>query len=153
MLLMKTHPKFTAKKAIGACLFVLLFPLSVFAANSYYVTQSGSGLANGALGNPWSIAAYNASSQPTGGDTVYFSGNITSTVTPATSGTGNGTLRLVLDFTSATLNTANPYIKLANKAYLSLLGGTLGANDLGAYAISFADASTSHDITISGFTG
>lgn len=133
--------------------------------SNYYVTQSGAGAADGTVGNPWSVATYNSSgSAPTAGDTVYFTGTITSTITLASSGTGNGASRVNFDFSGATLNTANPAINVNGRDYANLLGGGLwsagtftpgcivGARDAGAFEfiISFNNA-TSNDVTVSGF--
>lgn len=145
-----------------ALMLWLALSTHVFAA-SYYVTQSGAGAANGtSLGNAWSVANYNASSAPTGGDSVFFSGTITSTVTPGSSGTGNGASRLILDFSGATLTTANPFINVNGKNYVTLSGGgswnagvytpagILGAIASQGTAISF-NTTQSHDVTIQGF--
>lgn len=146
-------------------LSVLLLPLSAFATN-YYVTQSGTGTGTSSS-SPWSVATYNASTTPTGGDTVYFSGTITSTVTPNSGGTGNGAGRLVLDFSGATLTTAQNRIMNNGKSYITYLGGgswaqgsggdsiynpgcTFGALSGGANCFNF-NAQTAHDITIQGF--
>ncbi|MHA3774164.1 fibronectin type III domain-containing protein [Verrucomicrobiota bacterium sgz303538] len=97
-------------------------------AASYYVTQSGSGSGNGSSpSNAWSVATFNSSTVPTGGDTVFFSGTISSSVRPNKSGTGNGTSRLTLDFKDATLTTANPRINISGKSYLNINGGTMGS--------------------------
>lgn len=131
------------------CLIVLTAGVS--AAASYYVTQSGSGTSDGkSAANAMSVSKYNSSSAPTGGDTVYFSGTITSTVSVGTSGTGNGASRLTLDFTGATLNTASPRIRIAGENFLNLLGGTLGTASDG-YLIDF-NGNVSHDVTVSGWT-
>jgi len=79
----------------------ILFIIILFAANAfatdYYVTQSGAGDTDGtSLDNAWSVANFNStgnwdSSENADkidpGDTVYFSGSITSQVLPAGSGT------------------------------------------------------------------
>jgi hypothetical protein len=120
-------------------------------ATSYYVTQSGGGSQNGSgASNSWSVASFNGSSAPTGGDTVFFSGTITSTVTPKTSGTGNGASRLTLDFTAASLNTANPRIQLNAKNYLNILGGTFGTSSSGTLILT--NGAVYHDVTFSGWT-
>jgi hypothetical protein len=77
----------------------LLIPSVVMAA-SYYVTQNGSGSRNGLnKSNAWSVSDFNKStnwsstSDPnkiSPGDTVFFSGTITSQVTPAGSGSASG---------------------------------------------------------------
>lgn len=143
------------------CAFLLLVFVAKVQAANYYVTQSGAGAGNGtSLGNAWSVASYNASSAPTAGDTVYFSGTITSTVTPGSSGTGTGANRLTLDFSSATLSTALPRIAIAGRDYLLIDGG--GSWTAGSYTAAgiisasasgtlISSASASNDVTISGF--
>src|SRR5437879_9703064 len=127
---------------------------------SYFVTQSGAGSHNGAsLGNAWSVANYNASAAPTGGDTVFFLGTITSTVTPNTS--GSTASLLTLDFSSATITP--PGITFGGKNYIKMQGGcaitnsppasncgTFSGGTNGAKMIVCTSAST--NITISGFT-
>ncbi len=134
-------------------LFVAMFALTIVnsaTAASYYVNQSGAGSKNGlSLGNAWSVATYNASSLPGGGDTVLFSGTITSTITPKTSGTGNGSGRLTLDFTSA--NLAPPAIVVGGANYITLKGGPV-ATDSGGHSVIYCNTSAAHDVTVSGFT-
>jgi len=115
-------------------LFAVLYS-SAFA-TSYYVTQSGSATPLSTnSGSPSSVATYNASNLPAGGDTVHFSGTITSTIAPNTSGTGNGAGRLILEFSAATLNgpgdNSRPRILISNKNYISLLGGGYWTQGLG----------------------
>ena len=130
---------------------VLLFVAVLASARSYYVTQSGSGAGDGSsLANAWSVASYNSSSAPGGGDTVYFSGTITSTVAPNTSGTGNGASRLTLDLSGASIDTASPRIRISGKNYLNVNGGTLGTAT-GGTLINF-NGVQSHDVTIQGWT-
>jgi hypothetical protein len=145
------------KKTISILLSFLL-PLAVLA-KSYYVTQSGTGTGT-TSSSPWSVAAYNASGAPTGGDFVYFSGPITSTIVPKTSGTANGTSRLTLDFSAATLNTANPRININGKNYLNLFGGGSWSNGVftqagvfgpGSQQLVTFNGSVSNDVTVSGF--
>jgi len=126
-------------------------------ATSYYVTQAGSGSKDGSsLANAWSLATYNSATQPTGGDTVFFSGTITSTVTPASSGFGNGNSRLVLDFTGncagctqATLS-ANPGIQLNGRNYITLNGGVYSSSVTGT--LVSINNTACHDFTINGWT-
>src|SRR6516162_10288306 len=114
------------KKLLIIPLTLLCFQFSVLAKN-YYVTASGAGAHTGNdLADAWSLATYNQKTSPTGGDTVFFSGTFTSTVTIRTSGTGNGASRLTLDFSAATLNTAMPRIACNSQNYLNVNGGTLG---------------------------
>lgn len=137
------------KRLVVALIILLSIPAAGFATDRF-VTQSGSGLANGTTGNPWSVASYNASSAPTGGDTVFFSGTITSTVKPNSSGTGNGASRLVLDFTGATLTTAGNRIDLTNGPdFITLLGGTFST---AAQNNIYCNNVVTHDITVSGWT-
>src|ERR1700741_1220460 len=108
-------------------LLLSLCPLTGFA-TSYWVTQYGGGHRSGtSLANPWSIADFNGSSKPTGGDTVTFNGTFTSTVTPAKGGTGNGGGRLTLNFAAATLTSAATRIQLNGLSYLTLIGGSLAS--------------------------
>ena len=127
-------------------LFVCLSAVYV-SATSYYVTQSGAGGRNGtSLANAWSVANYNASSTPTGGDTVYFSGTLTSTVVPNTSGSSGNIL--TLDFSAATLTP--PGISFGGNNYLTMTGGTFSGGTDGVSLIHCT--STSGHITISNFT-
>jgi hypothetical protein len=120
-------------------------------AASYFVTQAGAGSKNGtSAANAWSVANYNTTGAPTGGDTVFFSGTITSTVTPPTGGTGNGANRLTLDFTGALLNAAIPRIKVNGKNYINFLGGSFGSGP-GVTLVS-TNGSIFHDDTFSGWT-
>ncbi len=144
-----------ARVQVGQRLLVFLFllPLPAVAA-SYYVTQSGAGSQNGSSpSNAWSVSAFNSSRTPSGGDTVNFSGNFSSTVTPATSGTGNGTSRLTLNFAGATFNSGA--IVISGCSYLNINGGTFATGDTGSSAngalIDF-NATPSHDITVNGWT-
>jgi hypothetical protein len=123
---------------------------------TYYATQSGAGSQNGSsLANAWSVATFNSSTLPTGGDTVIFSGTFTSTVDPASGGTGNGASRLTLDFSGATLTTADPRINLGGAAYLNVKGGSFGSplNENAIFSFNFATAPVAHDITIQNWTG
>jgi len=118
-------------------------------AASYYVTQSGSGSHTGMNNsNAWSVADYNASSTPTGGDTVIFSGALASRVAPATSGTGNGSGRLVLDFGNATMSASA--LSISGQNYLTFLGGPVSSSSSGQ--IIACSSKVAHDITISNFT-
>jgi hypothetical protein len=79
-------------------MFVFSFmPLQLYAAaNTYYVTQNGSGTMNGlTLSNAWSVSDFNSpanwsstddSKKIDPGDTVYFSGSITTGLLPQGSG-------------------------------------------------------------------
>ena len=62
---------------------LLLATSGVCSAANHYVSQAGAGSATGtSLANAWSVATYNNSSIPKGGDTVVFSGALASVVTP-----------------------------------------------------------------------
>ncbi len=142
---------------LGFCLALLL--ASPLSATSYFVTQSGAGSQNGlSLANAWSVAAYNANSAnsgPTGGDTVLFSGTITSPISISTSGTGNGTGRLTLDFSGATLNvTSGNVINLNSNNFITLNGGLILANNATQITgkLSSGSPETGHDITVQNFT-
>ena len=122
---------------------VLAFPLGTQGAN-YYVTQSGAGSGSGtSLANAWSVSTFNASSAPAAGDSVFFSGAITSTVTPIKSGSSGNPI--TLDYSAATLNTASPRIQISSKSFLNILGGVMGAGD--GTMIDFNNQ-TSHDVFI-----
>lgn len=128
----------------------LVAPLSAFAAN-YYVTQSGAGSANGtSTGNAWSMATYNASAVPTAGDTVFFTGTITSQVSPRTNGSSSA--RLTLDFSGATLaGSSDPKILLSNRSFVTLNGGTVtGDQDVVSFGV-LGNSNVSHDITVQNF--
>jgi hypothetical protein len=147
---------------ILASFSALLFA-SPLSATNYFVTESGAGSQNGlSLANAWSLANYNASSVPTGGDTVFFSGTITTEVFVSTSGTGNGASRLTLDFTGtcagcSTVILAAPgrRVDLNNKSFITLQGNTTSKTVLTSVsgATQFnAQSETGHDITIDSFT-
>jgi hypothetical protein len=129
---------------------LLWLPLSSFAA-SYYVTQSGAGSQNGAdPADAWSLASYNETTIPSGGDTVFFSGIFTSKIVARSGGTGNGASRLTLDLTAATINAGavTPYLSLGGHSYITVNGGTFGSpgSSVGRDIISFGG--DLHDITI-----
>jgi phage tail P2-like protein len=127
---------------------------------TYYVTPSGAGTGNGSFGNEWSLGYFNVTDRPTGGDTVVFTGTFTATVTPATSGTGNGDGRLTLDFTRATLDDnssdATGLRFYYNQAFVTVLGGAFGTTlgNAGGFGVMFGNSATyeAHDITLDGFT-
>jgi len=131
-------------------------------AATYYVTQTGSGAETGTnLAKAWSVADFNSTSTPTGGDTVFFSGVITSHIVINCRGTGNGSQRLTLDFTSAVLNQAvaneaGPRINVNGQAYLNLYGGVMGTAgtagcDTPNGMINFGGGGA-HDLTVSGWS-
>lgn len=121
-------------------------------ATTYYVTQAGAGSANGtSLGNAWSVATFNGITSTNPGDTVLFSGAITSQVTPADSGSSNNPI--TLDFSAATFTAASTnLISVSDKSWLTILGGVVsGSGDISI--VHFANnLSASHDIIIDGWT-
>ena len=122
------------------------------AGTSYFVTQSGAGMHDGlSSASAWSVANYNASSAPTGGDTVFFSGTITSQVTPNSSGTGNGPGRLTLYFSGATLSVSGTQIQISARSFLTVSGGPISTAGAGNDLINF-NQQQSHDVTIQNFT-
>ena len=84
--------------------FLLLSSLAYAGSNTYYVTQNGNGAKNGqSLGNAWSASDFNNSANWSAtdnsnkidpGDTVYFSGTITTRLTPKGSGSAGNTIVL-----------------------------------------------------------
>ena len=130
--------------------FFILAAVSFSPAANYYVTQSGSGgtCTSAPIGAPMSAATFNGcSSGPTGGDTVYFTGTITTTISP--SRTGTSSLQLTLDFTGATING----IKLSGDSYLTLNGGTISSSSSGADGSDMIYcAGSTTNITINGFS-
>jgi hypothetical protein len=134
-----------APRCAPTILLVFLLCRPSFAA-TYFVTQSGAGSKNGtSVANAWSAANYNASSVPTGGDNVLFSGSMTSTVIPNTSGTSSSVL--TLDFTGATLTA--PAISFGGKSFIAMQGGQISA-DTGGKTIINCTGNASN-IVISGF--
>jgi len=120
-----------------------LFLTASLHAATYYVTQSGAGNHDGAsAANAWSLSDFNGSSTPGSGDTVQFSGTLTSTLIPASNGAGNGASRLRLDLSNATLNAG---IRVNSRAFLTIVGGTTTGT------VDFAGGK-SHDITIDHWT-
>jgi hypothetical protein len=130
-------------------LAILGLSLPAFAVTRF-VTQAGAGSNNGtSLGNAWSVATFHTITTLTGGDTVFFSGTITSTVSPASSGTSSGS-QLTLDFTGAVLTP--PCFTANGQNHLHVLGSSLNpiATDTGGNNLFVLGAST--DIIIDGFT-
>ena len=84
--------------------FLLLSSLAYAGPNTYYVTQNGNGAKSGqSLGNAWSVSDFNNSSNWSTidnsnkidpGDTVYFSGTITSQLLPKGSGSSGNVITL-----------------------------------------------------------
>ena len=113
-------------------------------AASYYVTQPGAGSGNGtSLSNAWSVSTFNASSTPAAGDTVIFSGTVTSTVSPKKGGSSGNPI--TLNFSAATLNSASPRIQITQN-YLNVMGGQMGAGNM--FGMINFNASVVHDILI-----
>lgn len=136
------------------CRLALLFLVPAAWAADYYVTQSGAGSQTGAdLSNAWSMADFNATSTPGGGDTVYFSGTLTTTTTIPVSGTNSST-RLTLDYSSATLDSSTT-IDINGKDYLNIYGGTFATRGTDGPLFSSGSSGEATYITISGwsFTG
>jgi hypothetical protein len=103
------------------------------------------------LPNAWSVANYNASPLPTGGDTVFFSGTITNMITPSANGTGNDAGRLTLDMSGATMTP--PIATFSGNSFITLLGGAVAAGSNGATLFNCSlPLTSSHDITISNFS-
>ena len=134
-------------------LFILLplLPRASEAAN-YFVTPSGGGNHSGtSSGNPWSVNDFNGSRTPTGGDSVTFTGNFTSTIAPAKGGTSNAA-RLVLNMPGATLNGASPRLYFNGLSFITVNGGTMGGvYDATLVAFNSNFSSPSHDITLNGW--
>jgi hypothetical protein len=101
-------------------LLALLITASLARASTYYVTNSGAGTHDGANAtSAWSLADFNDTDKPTGGDTVRFTGTFTTALTP--SGNGTGAAKLILDLRGATLNKE---LSLRGKHDISVVGGT-----------------------------
>ena len=147
-----------APRTLLVSLLLGLTVVGTASATSYFVTQSGAGSHSGIdLADAWSVANYNASSTPTGGDTVFFSGTITSTITQNKSGTGNGASRLTMDFTgscngctAATLSTATPRFNINSKNFLNIYGGTIAPSTSGTFFTN--NNGSAHDVTLSGWS-
>jgi hypothetical protein len=136
------------------CWTILIATAAGLSGASYYVTQSGAGSKNGtSLGNAWSVANYNASGSPTGGDTVFFSGTITSQPVIATGGTSSSVV-LTLDFSAATISVAaDPEININGQNYVTLLGGTFSLDSGGHWLVNCGGAGVqAHDISVENFT-
>ena len=150
-------------------LLFLILALPCYGAN-YYVTQSGTGQANGSsVANAWSVGSFNSSTVPKPGDTVFFSGTITSQIVENVSGAAGSPI--TLNLTGATVNGpggTGSYIVNNGQSYVTYLGGFLGpnatnssngntnpANGSGNGGPFIIDLSATnvvcHDITISGF--
>jgi chitobiase/beta-hexosaminidase-like protein len=76
-------------------LAIALLCLPCYATN-WFVTQAGAGSQNGtSLANAWSAANFNATSSPSAGDTVFFSGTFTTAISPGISGASGN--QIILD--------------------------------------------------------
>jgi len=140
---MRTICEQKLSRCLAICIMLWSALISAQAA-SYYVTQSGAGSGNGtSLGNAWSVSTFNASSTPAAGDTVVFSGTITSTVSPNKGGSSGNPI--TLNFSAATLNNASPRIQITQN-YLNVLGGQLGPGNM--FGMFNFNASVVHDILI-----
>lgn len=68
----------------------------------YYVTQTGSGLGDGSTqANAASVSTFNAETGIPAGDTVYFSGTLTTGVNPSASTNGSSGSPIIFDFSGA----------------------------------------------------
>ena len=139
------------KRSILVLILLRLLLSPSFAATKY-VTQSGSGKADGSGAmNPMSVAAFNAASF-SAGDTISFSGTITSKVTiPSGGSSGN---RITYNFSGATVGTTTgTRINLNGKSHLNLFGGTFAAApELFQSCIYDGEVTTVSDIVVSGWT-
>ena len=154
--------------------FSLLPALVHAAGNTYYVTQNGNGAKNGQnLGNAWSVSDFNNSanwsatdnsSKIDPGDTIYFSGTITSQLLPK--GNGSAGNQIILDGYQA--GNCDPLHSVCsssallsgNSAGIWIRGGvdyitvqdfrmTGGRNDMGLFVINDPGSSgTSGHITV-----
>ncbi|MFC1611319.1 right-handed parallel beta-helix repeat-containing protein [Myxococcota bacterium] len=94
----------TTSRSIHLLVFLLLPSLSHAQSASYFVTQTGSGSGNGTEHNAWSVSDFNdpqnwssaeSADRIDPGDTVFFSGTITSEIT--LQGSGTREKRIVID--------------------------------------------------------
>lgn len=130
------------------CWIAFLLAASSFGAD-LYVTDSGSGLQDGtSAADSLSVAQFNASALPLEGNTAHFYGPLVSQVAPK-SGFAPGAGALTLDLSGSSCETAVPCIRMPNRAYINLVGGTFNHDGT---AITFDNVATSHDILISGWS-
>jgi hypothetical protein len=160
-------------RKINSVFLLLACPLSLSAAQ-WYVTENANDNAGGAgtgtsLGSSWSVAEYNATAAPTGGDTVHFSGTINSTIVPNSSGTSSA--RLTLDLSGAAVSGpggTDDYIFNNGQSYITYSGGGTWSNGVftpgGSFGANSANSGpgtdgptifdlgseSCHDITITG---
>lgn len=86
-------------------LFFFLLLASRLFATGFFATQTGGGSANGTSGNPWSLATFNSlSSGYVGGDTIFFTGTITTCIEPGVSGSAGN--QIIIDCSGASLTPA-----------------------------------------------
>ncbi len=114
-------------------LTILIFLASVLQtlAANYYVTQSGAGNRDGSsAANAWAVSDFNATTKPTGGDTVFFSGTLSTGLNPSANGTSGA--QLLLDLKGATVSTT---VTINSKSYLTLSGGTTASSMTSGTAI------------------
>jgi len=112
---------------------ILIFLASVLQtmAANYYVTQSGTGNRDGSsAANAWAVSDFNATTKPTGGDTVFFSGTLSTGLNPSANGTSGA--QLLLDLKGATVSTT---VTINSKSYLTLSGGTTASSMTSGTAI------------------
>lgn len=100
-------------------IFFLLLSVSAFA-KDYFVSQTGSAQA-------MSVAAFNANTLLTGGDVVYFQGNITSPIIVPKSGSTSA--QLILDGSGSILVpvSSNPAIAFNGRSYVTARGFAITA--------------------------
>jgi hypothetical protein len=124
-------------------LIIVFLPLQLYAAtNNYYVTQNGSGERNGAtLSNAWSVSDFNNpinwssiddSEKIDPGDTVYFSGSITTGLLPQ--GSGKPQNYITLDGYEADNTT---YLNLSESAGRARIDLTIADNGINLTGQSF----------------
>jgi hypothetical protein len=119
--------------AVSLLLCISNISVTYAAVQEYYVTQSGSGSRNGlSLANAWAMSDCNNASNWSGaesatqidpGDTVYFNGNITSTL--EVRGSGNASNQITLDFSSSA---SSKDIQGNGKDYYTLTNFTIDAS-------------------------
>lgn len=137
-------------------LVVLLSLLSSWAnaATNYFVTQAGAGSHNGlSIGNAFSVANYNVTTLPVGGDTVFFTGTITSIINPNSGGTSSSVV-LTLDMTGAVI-TPPAWTNTNSQSFITILGSSSNPIAAGTNGAAIFDCGTNpavQFITVSGFT-
>lgn len=135
------------KRSLSLIIAILIIQLAIGPAvwgATYYVTQSGTGAKDGSLAAPSAIATFNAGTAPyddLAGDTVCFMDAITTTLTPAVSGSGTGAGMITLQGNcvagrEATItSTSNQDVYIASKDYITVMGFNLrGGTNRNVYA-------------------